>query len=58
MPSMETAGLDVQAPTHCPHTETIAMLGNERVSHFASRAKYAVAFEDVALPDYPGQFAL
>jgi len=26
-----------------PHAKTIAMFGNERISHFASRAKYALA---------------
>jgi hypothetical protein len=36
--------LDAQAPTHRPNPELVTMLGNKRVSHFASLAKYAVAF--------------
>jgi hypothetical protein len=43
-PSVEAAGMDAQAATHRPHRKQGAMLGNERVSHFASLAKYAVAF--------------
>ena len=34
------------------------MLGNERVSHVASLAKYAVAFWNVALFGHPGLLAL
>ena len=37
-------GLDAQAATHRPHRKLTSMLGHERVSHFASLAKYAVAF--------------
>jgi hypothetical protein len=39
-----TAGLHSEAAAHCPHVKTIALLGNERVSNFASRAKYSGAF--------------
>jgi len=34
------------------------MLGNERVSHFASLTEYAVVFLDVALLADPSQFVL
>ena len=44
LPGIVATGLHRERPSHCPHAETIAMLGNERVSHFASLAKYAVAF--------------
>jgi hypothetical protein len=44
LPSIEAAGLAAKAPTHRPHPELVTMLGNKRVSHFASLAKYAVAF--------------
>src|SRR5690606_29132233 len=43
-PGIEAAGVDTQAPAHCAHGELLAMLGNKRVPHFASLAKYAVAF--------------
>ena len=43
-PGVKTAGPDTQATAHRPNRELLAMLGNERVSHFASLAKYAVAF--------------
>src|SRR5690606_3872751 len=43
-PGVKTAGSDTQATAHRPNRELLAMLGNERVSHFASLAKYAVAF--------------
>ena len=56
LPSIVATRLYSEAPTHCPHAETIAMLGNERASHFASRAKYAVVFWNVALLGHPGQF--
>jgi len=35
---------DAQAATHRPDRNQWAMLGDERVSHFAFPAKYAVAF--------------
>jgi hypothetical protein len=44
LPGIETAGLDAQAPTHRPNPELVTMLSNKRVPHFASLAKYAVAF--------------
>lgn len=53
LPSIETAGLHGEAAAHCPHAKAIAMLGNERVSHFASRAKYAVAFLGCRAPRSP-----
>ena len=43
-PGIETTGPDTQAAAHRPHRELLAMLDNKRVSHFASLAKYAVAF--------------
>ena len=43
-PGIKAARVDAQTPTHRTHRKQRAMLGNERVSHFASRAKYAVAF--------------
>lgn len=43
-PGIEAADLDAQAATHRPDREQRTMLGDERVSHFASLAKYAVAF--------------
>jgi len=43
-PGVEAARMDAQAAAHRPHREQRAMLGDERVSHFASLAKYAVAF--------------
>jgi hypothetical protein len=43
-PCIEAAGMDAQAATHHPHRERRAMICNKRVSHFASLAKYAVAF--------------
>jgi hypothetical protein len=43
-PGIKAARLDAQAPAHRPHREQRAMIGNERVLHFASLAKYAVAF--------------
>ena len=43
-PGIEATGPDTQAAAHRPHRELLAMLGNKRVSHFASLAKYAVAF--------------
>jgi len=43
-PSVGAAGMDAQAATHRPDREQWTMLGDERVSHFASLAKYAVAF--------------
>jgi hypothetical protein len=43
-PGMEAIGPDTQAAAHRPHRELLAMLGNKRVYHFASLAKYAVAF--------------
>ena len=43
-PGVETAGSDTKATAHRPNRELLAMLGYERVSHFASLAKYAVAF--------------
>ncbi len=39
LPSIETVGLDAQAPTHRLNPELVTMLGNKRVSHFASLAK-------------------
>jgi hypothetical protein len=38
-----------QASRHRPHRKHQPMLDDERVSHFVSLAKYAVAFYDVAL---------
>ena len=43
-PRIKAAGVDAQAPTHGAHRELLTMLGNERVPHFASLAKYAAAF--------------
>ena len=43
-PGIETTGPDTQTAAHRPHRELLAMLSNKRVSHFASLAKYAVAF--------------
>ena len=43
LPSIETAGLDAQVPTHRPNPERITMLSDKCVSHFASLEKYAVA---------------
>ena len=43
-PGVEAARLEAQAPALRPHRERSAMLGHERVSHFATLAKYAVAF--------------
>ena len=43
-PCVVAAGLHSQAAAHRPNPEMITMLGNERVSHLASLAKYAVAF--------------
>ena len=55
---VEAAGLDAKTPTHRTYREQRATLGNERVSHFASLAKYAVAFWDVALLGHLRQLAL
>ena len=44
LPGIKAAGLDRQAPAHCTNAELALMLGNKCVSHFASLAKYAVAF--------------
>ncbi len=44
LPGIESAGLHGEAAAYCPHAKVTTMLGNERVFHFASRAKYAVAF--------------
>ena len=52
-PGMETAGLDAQTATHRPHRELAAMPGHKRVSHFASLAKYAVAFFGCRAPRRP-----
>lgn len=54
LPCIVAAGLHGQAPAHCPHAKMIAMLSNERVSHFASRAKCAVAFFGCRAPRLPG----
>ena len=43
-PGVETAGLDAKATAHCANEEDRAMLGDKRVLHFASLAKYAAAF--------------
>src|SRR5690606_20275074 len=43
-PGIKAAGLDAQAATHRADSKLLAMLGNKRVSHFASLAKYAVAY--------------
>jgi hypothetical protein len=43
-PGVKAAGMDAQAATLRTHWKLRAMLGNERGSHFASLAKYAVAF--------------
>ncbi len=43
-PGVEATRMDAQAATHRTHWEQQAMLGDERVSYFASLAKYAVAF--------------
>src|SRR5690606_757802 len=43
-PGIEPARLDAQAPAHRTDGKLTPMLGHERVSHFASLAKYAVAF--------------
>ena len=43
-PGVEPAGMDAKTPAHRAHREQRAMIGYERVSHFASLAKYAVAF--------------
>jgi len=40
-PRIEAARPNAQTPTHRPDGELPAMLGHERVSHFASLAKYA-----------------
>lgn len=53
LPGIKTAGLHSEAPAHGSHAKTIAMLGDECVSHFASRAKYAVALWD-GPPFFPG----
>lgn len=36
LPSVVATGLHGEAPAHGSHGKTIAMLGDERVSHFAS----------------------
>jgi hypothetical protein len=38
----KSARLDAQTPAHRPNGKLHAMLGHERLSHFASEAKYAV----------------
>ena len=43
-PGIEAARADAQVPTHRPHLISRPMVDDERVSHFASLAKYAVAF--------------
>lgn len=43
-PGVEAAGLDTQAPTHGADRKQQAVLGDERVLHFASLAKYPAAF--------------
>ena len=54
LPCIVATWLHSEAPAHCPHAKTIAMLGNERVSHFVSRAKYAVTFLRCRAPRSPG----
>ncbi|NKJ45125.1 hypothetical protein FHW94_004635 [Novosphingobium sp. SG720] len=39
LPGMESAGLHGKEAADCSHAKTIAMLGNEGKSNFASRAK-------------------
>jgi hypothetical protein len=36
LPGIVATGLHSEAPAHGSHAKTIAMLGNERLSHFAS----------------------
>ncbi|KQQ35501.1 hypothetical protein ASG19_17575 [Rhizobium sp. Leaf306] len=43
-PGIKPAGMDAEQATQHSHREPLLMLGNERVLHFASLAKYAVAF--------------
>ena len=43
-PTVESTRMDAKAATHLPYGKPRAMLGDEGVSHFASLAKYAVAF--------------
>jgi len=44
LPGIEATGLDAQTTTHQANLELVTMLGNRRLSHFVSLAKYAVAF--------------
>ncbi len=44
LPSIKSTGLDAQTTTHRPTLELVTIIGNKRVSRFASLAKYAVAF--------------
>jgi hypothetical protein len=43
-PGIKAAGMDAEQAAHHSHRKPLLMLGNERVLHFASLAKYAVAF--------------
>lgn len=43
-PGVKATGMDTQQTAHRPHRKQLLMLCNERVLHFASLAKYAVAF--------------
>ena len=52
-PGIKAARVDAQTPTHRTHRKQRATLGNERVSHFAPRAKYAVAFLGCRSPPSP-----
>ncbi|NTF05108.1 hypothetical protein G6M88_15305 [Agrobacterium rubi] len=48
-PGMKPAGMDAEQAAHHSHRKLLLMLGNERVIHFASLARYAVAFLICAL---------
>lgn len=49
-PGVEPARVNMEKPTHRPHRKSLLMLGNERVLHFASLAKYAAAFLGCGAP--------
>lgn len=43
-PSVKPAGMDAEQAAHHSQRKPLLMMGNERVLHFTSLAKYAVAF--------------
>lgn len=49
-PGIKPAGVDVEYPAHGPNAELHTMRLDKRVPHFASLAKYAVAFLGCPVP--------